>query len=141
MDLKEFVQEAIVQIAAGVKGAQDNVRSLGAIVNPAISSVTEAGGAYFGTLDEGHHVFLANFDVAVSVTQTSGTEGGGKLSVATVFNVGGSGHSVNTSATSSRLSFKVPVALPLDEAMRNNLAAERAREDAAIRGRHPTGGY
>ena len=124
MDLKEFVKETLVQITAGVRDAQTEVRKLGGIVNPATLSRTETGGSYFASVDDMHHVFLVDFDVAVSVAENSGTNAQAKLNVATILSLGAGGQSGNSSAATNRLTFKVPLALPLDEPTQTKLKAE-----------------
>jgi hypothetical protein len=130
MDLKEFVRETLVQITSGVRDAQDEVRSLGGIVNPATLTRTDGAGSYFSTIDDIHHVFLVDFDVAVSVTENTGTNAGAKLNVATFLSLGAGGQSANSSAATNRLTFKVPLALPLDEPTRSKLASEIERTKA-----------
>ncbi|MBN8716747.1 MAG: hypothetical protein J0H95_07200 [Xanthomonadales bacterium] len=124
MDLKEFVKETIVQIASGVREAQEAVRPLGAIVNPASLAPAPGGGSYFATIQDMHHVFLVDFDVAVSVSETAGTNASAKLNVATLLSLGAGGQSGNSTAATNRLSFKVPLALPLDEPTRARLTSE-----------------
>ena len=124
MDLKEFVKETLIQISSGVKEAQDEVRKIGGVVNPATLSSTNVSGAYFSTIDDMHHVFLVDFDVAVAVSENTGTNAQAKLNVATFISLGAGGQSANASATTNRLSFKVPLAFPLDETTRAKLRAE-----------------
>lgn len=131
MDLKEFVKETLVQITSGVRDAQGEVRLLGGIVNPATLTRTDGAGSYFSTIDDIHHVFLVDFDVAVSVTENTETNAGARLNVATFLTLGAGGQSANSTAATNRLTFKVPLALPLDEPTRSKLASEieRARAD------------
>ena len=124
MGLKEFVKETLIQISSGVKEAQDEVRKIGGVVNPATLLSTNVSGAYFSTIDDMHHVFLVDFDVAVAVSENAGTNAQAKLNVATFFSLGAGGQSANASATTNRLSFKVPLAFPLDEMTRAKLRAE-----------------
>jgi hypothetical protein len=132
MDLKEFVKETLVQITSGVRDAQSEVRSLGGIVNPATLTRTDGAGSYFSTIDDVHHVFLVDFDVAISVTESAGTNAGAKLNVATFLTLGAGGQSANSSAATNRLTFKVPLALPLDEPTRSKLVSEIERTKAAF---------
>jgi hypothetical protein len=116
MELKEFVKETLVQISEGVKESQDSVRTIGGYVNP---TVTYAQGkpelVYFGETALGHHTFLVDFDVAVVVAEKKAAEGGAKLAVASFLSIGGSGSSDAESKSTSRVKFKVPLALPYDE--------------------------
>ncbi|WP_372183936.1 hypothetical protein [Xanthomonas axonopodis] len=93
MDLKEFVRETLVQIAAGVRDAQTDVRTLGGIVNPATQNPSTSGNSYFSSVDDLHHVFLVDFDVAVTVAENAGTSAQSKLNVATIFSLGAGGQS------------------------------------------------
>lgn len=124
MDLKEFVKETLVQIAAGVRDSQDAVREIGGIVNPATLTRTNGAGSYFSTVDDIHHVFFVDFDVAVSVTENTGTNASAKLNVATLLSLNAGGQSAASSAATNRLTFKVPLALPLDEPSRAKIVAE-----------------
>jgi hypothetical protein len=130
MDLKEFVKETLVQITAGVREAQEAVQLLGGVANPATLTRSDGAGSYFATIDDMHHVFLVDFDVAVSVTENAGTSAGAKLNVATLLTLSAGGQSGNVSAATNRLSFKVPLALPLDEETRARLIAQIQERDA-----------
>jgi hypothetical protein len=132
MDLKEFVKETLVQITAGVRDAQAEVRTLGGIVNPATLSRSEGGGSYFSSVDDMHHVFLVDFDVAVTVSENTGTNAQAKLNVATLLSLGAGGQSANSSAATNRLTFKVPLALPLDEPTQAKLVREIADQKERI---------
>lgn len=133
MDLKEFVRETLVQIATGVKDAQGDVRALGGIVNPATQNPSKSGNSYFSSIDDLHHVFLVDFDVAVTVAESAGTNAQAKLNVATILSLGIGGQSANSSAATSRLNFKVPLALPLDEPSHTKLSREIAADRERVR--------
>lgn len=133
MDLKEFVRETLVQIATGVKDAQGDVRALGGIVNPATQNPSTNGNSYFSSVDELHHVFLVDFDVAVTVAENTATNAQAKLNVATILSLGAGGQSGNSSAATNRLTFKVPLALPLDEPSHKKLSGEIAADRAKVR--------
>lgn len=133
MDLKEFVRETLVQIATGVKDAQSEVRAMGGIVNPATQNPSTSGNSYFASVDELHHVFLVDFDVAVTVAENTGTNAQAKLNVATILSLGAGGQSANSSAASNRLTFKVPLALPLDGPSHTKLSGEIAADRAKVR--------
>ncbi|WP_054591168.1 hypothetical protein ACCQ14_01785 [Xanthomonas sp. NCPPB 2865] len=133
MDLKEFVRETLVQIAAGVRDAQTDVRTLGGIVNPATQNPSTSGNSYFASVDDLHHVFLVDFDVAVTVAENAGTSAQAKLNVATILSLGAGGQSSNSSAATNRLTFKVPLALPIDEPSHAKLSGEIAESRAKMR--------
>ncbi len=130
MDLNEFVNTALLQIVQGVKGAQEAVAKLGGAVSPAMSSHNKESSAYFGTVDESQYVFLVDFDVAVSVSEAGGKKAGGKLQVASIFGINGEAQASHSSAATNRLSFKVPLALPVDARTAGHLS-ESQRESRA----------
>ena len=134
MELQEFVKETLSQISQGVKDAQDSVRDTGGYVNPA---VTYAQGKpeliYFGETAQGHHTFLVDFDVAVTVAEKNAAEGGAKLAVASLFSVGGSGSSNAENTTTSRVKFKVPLALPFDQQSMTEIQQKREKSQRELR--------
>lgn len=133
MKLNEFVKETLVQIARGVHDAQQDVRALGGMVNPATLSASQTSGSYFSSVDSMHHVFLVDFDVAVEVSETTGTNAEAGLSVATFAKLGAGGKSTNANSTSNRIAFKVPLALPIDKDSQAKLQGDIERTNAAVR--------
>lgn len=138
MDLKDFVKETLVQISTGVKDSQDEIRKLGGSANPASrTSPSSTNQVHLTQLENGQGVYLIDFDVAVNVSEESGVEAGAKLSVASVFSIGGSGTTGSSSTSTNRISFKVPLALPIDvesqKEMLNKEADERAEYEAETR--------
>lgn len=131
MELQEFVKETLTQISQGVKDAQDSVRDAGGYANP---TVTYAQGkpelVYFGETARGHHTFLVDFDVAVTVAEKTAAEGGAKLAVASLLSVGGSGRSDAENTSTSRVKFKVPLALPLDQ---QSMTEMRQKNEESLR--------
>jgi len=116
MELQEFVKETLTQISQGVKEAQDSVREIGGYVNPTvICAQGKSESVYFGETAQGHHTLLVDFDVAVSVAEKTTAEGGAKIAVASFLSIGGSGGSDSENKSTSRVRFKVPLALPFDK--------------------------
>jgi len=101
MDLKAFVSETLVQIIAGVDDAIGRVRDVSATgkVNPQWES------SHHGKVQD------VEFDVAVTVTEKSGREGGAGLKVA-MFQAGAKGESTTENVAINRVRFTVPVAVP-----------------------------
>jgi hypothetical protein len=97
--LKDFVREALVQIATGVGEAQKALAGSKAKVNPPLSGDT---GGLDGTYQVSHRsvAHLVAFDVPVS-------DADGELVVGPASQAGSEG--------TSRLHFKVGVAFPVDE--------------------------
>ena len=141
MELKEFITETLAQIAAGVEAAQTEVRDAGGFVNPAHrAGKQEQDKSHFGSLTSGQNIFLVDFDVTVTVIEATETEGKAKLNVAGLLNLGTGGQSNASSTAINRISFKVPLAMPVDavsleELQRQDqaLADRRRRQTEQIR--------
>lgn len=132
MELKEFVRESLKQIVEGVSEAQEPVRRLGGYVNPtALPKGTSE--SHFGQfLPSGQHVFLVEFEVALSVNEQTGTHAEAKLQVASFISLGAGGKSGDTQQTTHHLKFKVPVAFPLDAAAKRQTAEISSQEDPRL---------
>ena len=129
MDLKDFVKETLVQISSGVQESIAEVRESGGYTNPAAAKRKESGqGSYFSSMGDGQNVFLVDFDVAVSVDEDSKVSGEGKLRVASVISLGGEAGSSTKSSASNRVSFRVPIALPVDPISFDEVEERRRRE-------------
>lgn len=105
MQLDEFVKATIIQIAKGVKEAQAEVTELGGTVNPTRFSM----GGYSKPENE-----RIEFDVALVVQDSTSSELGGTLSVASVFGMSGKRSGSDSYQQSSRVKFNVNVDLPCD---------------------------
>jgi len=116
MELKDFVAQTLIEIAAGVVQAQEGLNHLGAKVNPQMNRVLPKGAhnyeAFGWAEGEGSNpVLLVSFDVAVTATEGTKTKGG--IGVVTgIVSLGSSGASDKSETAVSRLSFKVPLLLP-----------------------------
>lgn len=137
MDIKEFVRDTLVQISSGVKEAQEIVREDGGFVNPASrTGAKDTADSHLATIHDGQGVFLVDFDVAVRVTEENKANGEAKLKVASVLSLGGGAEDTKENTSTSRISFQVPLAFPVDEVSKNKMlsdeANERAKTDAAM---------
>ena len=115
MELKEYIAETLVQISAGIEAAQNECRDCGGFINPA-HRVSSKGSteSHFGVLPSGQNIFLVDFDVAITVVEERGSDASGKLKVCGVIDVGSGVEQSNTSSATNKVSFKVPMALPVD---------------------------
>jgi hypothetical protein len=111
MDLRTFVAEAITQIVQGVVDAQRAVESTGARVNP-------HGLGRFGTPADALFVGPGNvpvksvtFDVAVTLDKTDSKKG--RIGVAAVIGAGVEGGIDTRNQVVNRLTFSVPLMLPI----------------------------
>jgi hypothetical protein len=129
VDLKDFVSATLTQIVTGVAEAQNAVRDAGGCVNPAIVAAINRE-SYIGSHGHGEHVYAVAFDVAVTVAESTGTNAGAKLQIASLLSLGAGGESRDASSSTSRVKFNVPLALPVDSASKETLAADDAGRSA-----------
>src|ERR1700687_5749624 len=111
MDLREFVKETLAEIASGVKDAQDQSQESGAGVNPAGIAVDASPDGYLGQLPSGETVFVIDFDVAVTVSDSAQGGAGAKVQVLEMLSANVGGSLGASSQSTSRIKFKVPLAL------------------------------
>ena len=133
MELKEFVKETLVQITQGVKECQDEIGNLGGFVNPSVRIGKSSGASHVSSLGDGQNIYTVDFDIAISVAEDTGTKADGKLTVASIFSAGGSTSSTEANSTLSKVSFKIPLALPVDSVSKFNLEEEDAKKEKAKR--------
>ncbi len=107
MELQQFVTETLIQIVEGVQDAKADVRSAGGEINPELMSA----GKDQMVSTSNRMVQLVDFDVAVTVSEGTGTKGGGGIFVG-AFGLGAQGESTAASSSVSRIKFQVPISLP-----------------------------
>lgn len=113
MELKDFVTATLTQIVEGVFAAQAVAHQHDARVGSMTSGIsTAASSASLGMIfSEGSYVQIVEFDVALTVTDGTGTRGG--IGVLGGFvNLGSAGESKAETTAASRVKFTVPVRLP-----------------------------
>ncbi len=111
------------------------MRKAGGLVNPAVSmmpTVSPSSG-YYASLEGGRSVWLVDFDIAATVTESKEGGAGAKIAVASIFSAGAGGKVGAMSETTSRIRFKVPIALPVDSETLAAMKREREAEDAKVR--------
>jgi len=111
MELREFVSETIKQISSGVKDAQASHEEHGAFVNPHLSTSAELAVKHGILIASGHATQLVQFDIALTVTEGTGTKGGIGVFVGAL-SLGSSGQSNSENSSVSRVKFFVPLVLP-----------------------------
>lgn len=109
MDVKSFVTETIVQICEGVTDAVSRLEGSDAIVSP--SGIVASENSMYVHEDYRRIVQNVEFDVAVTVTEAQGSEGGLGLMVGMI-GLGSKGKSDSENSSTSRIRFSVPVSLP-----------------------------
>ena len=111
MELKEFVAQTLTQIIDGVVQSQTNAIAHGALVNPHLNPMSGKNSEHgFLQCLEGF-AQVVKFDVALTVTEGTGTKGGIGVFAGPV-NLGTSGQSSNSNSSVSRVQFNVPLILP-----------------------------
>lgn len=112
MNLQDFISQALIEIAAGVKDAQ--ARAPGVNQRPQhIYTQSKTGGSnlILGLGKNNNPIHMVEFDVAV--TSSEGTETKGGIAVVSgLISLGSQGKSQENSQSVSRIKFKVPVSLP-----------------------------
>ena len=104
MELEKFIAESLEAIVKGLDEANVKLAPLGACVNAWDQTDVLVGG-------ETCRINDVNFDIAVTVSKKSETEG--KISV---FSIGGAGGNIaNGNEQVSRLSFSLKVAIPVKD--------------------------
>lgn len=117
MDLKEFVSETLKQIFEGVTTAQDEVKAMGGRINPNLICNNATNIASPNMVIPGEvstTVTNVDFDVALTVTETSGKAGKAGLTVWSM-GAGVEGSSQTTNSTVSRVKFLVHAVLPISQ--------------------------
>lgn len=108
MELKEFIKTAITDITEAVSELQAELDN-GAIVNPTLPHPVGNGSVDAGMGNQ--QIQKLEFDVALTIAETSSIDGGAKGGIA-VFSAKMGSLQQAQSQNVSRLSFTVPVALP-----------------------------
>lgn len=111
MELKDFVKTTLVEIAEGVKEAQDATTEMGAAINPSAMYDNLAKGTM---LHDGVPIQEIEFDVAVVAREEADVTPGGGISIVVLkAEVNGKFAYENTAV--NRIRFHVPIALPRHE--------------------------
>ena len=124
MELKDFVKSALVEVVEAVSEAQMDLIEKRAMINPKIyvDNITKTQGQSNLHLKEGtgsphrtlpvyHAVQNIDFDVAVTISDTTKTGGGGRISVIAL-SLGGEASDEMQTTSVSRIKFSVPILFP-----------------------------
>lgn len=106
MELKDFVQESLVQIARGIEAASKELEDTNAHINPKNVYVNSETRQNYGRLDQKANyspvVELVDFDVAVHASE--GTETNGKIGISVgSIGIGAGGKSQESNRSESRI--------------------------------------
>ncbi|MDR1746944.1 MAG: hypothetical protein LBR49_06700 [Tannerella sp.] len=113
MELKDFISYTIDQISQGVIDAQHECKH-GVIINPFIDEGNN--GDYYIEAKDSHYprkrrIHTIDMDIAVTVTDSTEKEGGGKIDIACV-SAGGHLQKETSTAKESRIKFSIPICFP-----------------------------
>ena len=121
MKLSEFVRETLNSVVSGVVLSQEDLKKTNAIINP--STIDENG---FISLSYGNkRIVNVSFDVAVTVDNTDGDKAGIKVSVANFFSGSVGAETKTANQKVSRVSFEIPVLLPINDDLTEQGIKER----------------
>jgi len=112
MDLKEFTRETLIQIVDGIVEADPVLSNHNAFVP--VSNFRSNGTFAMSYSENGaeHNVINVDFDVAVSVQETSDRNNGAQISLLQIASLGYSNDKSLANQTVSRVKFSIPLALP-----------------------------
>ncbi|HKM56730.1 MAG TPA: hypothetical protein VJY33_25220 [Isosphaeraceae bacterium] len=114
MDLQQFVEETLVQIAHGIMAANKALEDTGAIVSPEklmLVPPNRAADRNATTKPGNPPVHRVEFDVAVIALSSSATSGGAGVKLA-VLDLGTKGESGRKDTSESRIKFSIPMIFP-----------------------------
>ncbi len=116
MDIKDFIKETLTQIAESINETNQELGNQHSFV--ATENITTASGMpqndmYSYKDGIAHLVREIHFDLAITVSDTSAQSGKGSIEVLSLFHAGGSKENQNASIITHKLTFTLPLALPI----------------------------
>ena len=108
MELKDFIKAAITDITEAVSELQDELDN-GTVVNPTLPQGED--GKTLQIDNEVRVIERLNFDVAVTISESAGIEGGAKASIS-IFGAKVGTESSTRTENVSRLTFSIPLVFP-----------------------------
>lgn len=114
MKLGDFVSATINQVIDGVIAAQKYGKEKGARVVPQNLPVRDNTGRAVNVNYRPDQECIIEFDIGVTTTEGTQTEGGAGIFVGPV-GIGGRGRASEDSQSVNRITFKIPVVLPAAE--------------------------
>ena len=107
MDLKEFTKQTLIQIVEGVNDANVALQDSGAYITNESLSNSKGPCLFYKKLN----VIEVDYDVAITATESEGSNGGASLKVASFINVGGGVDTKTENQTISRIKYTLPLVL------------------------------
>ena len=117
MKLKEFIKQSIIDISEAIQESNNyvNENNIDAVVNPEFIYKVSGDGRSYTTNESNvdlRYLEDIDFDIAVTIEGEAKGEVSGGIKIAS-FHVGGGGSVSDTKQNTSRIKFKIPVALPI----------------------------
>lgn len=116
MELNEFISETILQIASGIKNAQDKTKDLDVIVNPN-KTIGQNGEFWVPRLKNidsyniERRVQSIEMDISLTVTEKDTESIGGGIGIS-VLGIKADSTGTKESSTQNRVKFTIPICLP-----------------------------
>ena len=108
MDIKDFVENTLLQIVQGVNSANEKLKDTGAIVSSKNVIPLREGTTY--NTSTGDLVNLIEFNIAVTVNEKDTANGGMGIKIAGI-NIGGGLQSELANQSISKIKFSIPLTL------------------------------
>ncbi|GIM51987.1 hypothetical protein CAPN004_10170 [Capnocytophaga cynodegmi] len=127
MDLSEFIRETLNSVVGGVVLSQDDLKNTNARINPSTINVN-------GFIDSHGKRKVTNisFDVAVTVEAIDEKRKGLKIAVAEIVSAGRGSETKTANQVVSRISFEVPVLLPIKDTLTEEGIKQNQRNSEQI---------
>ena len=104
MELKNFIKGTLTEIVEAVKESQITIKGTGAVINPPQYEIKER-------TKTGAPIFEIEFDIGVTVSDSSGAKGGIGIFMAGL-GVGTKAELNESNVSQNRIKFRIPVAYP-----------------------------
>ncbi len=133
MDIKEFVSEAILQIAQGIKKASEKCQEnqLDVIVNPNVTIGSDNGAGIPKNPEQyqiSRRIQMVDMDIAVTVQNATEKGVNGNLSIS-VLGIGGKEIGKTANIHESRIHFSIPVSFPVTKVINLELQDKNSEID------------
>jgi hypothetical protein len=118
MNIQEFIKETLTQIANGASDVNESLAEVGAYVPS--KCIKGEGVIIRHEGDMPQNVVMVDFDIALTVSQSKSTSGGGGISIASIVKTGVQKEGNTENQEVNRIKFSVPLVLPDDKRMQEN---------------------
>jgi hypothetical protein len=114
MELKDFIEETLVNITTGIRNAQEKAHPTGAVINPNSLRYNTGSLREQGYTSDGRVTSAIDFDLAVTITEGSSVKA--KIGVISgLLNLGTQGAIDTSNIVVSRIRFSIPILYPYED--------------------------